>query len=627
MFHEFIITPNIPLEENDIVNLFITGLRFDLKIAGIFILLFLMIASIFCWFEWSWHLLKKIFLASSVLVVFIMTLLSFASYNYLKTFNHNFDVFVYNFLSENKTAILEAAWQNYPILKGITCALVLSLLTMSIIKKLLLIPLSPIRYRTKFIVLIVCYFIILLLFSRGSFDSFPLRKQHINISTNPIVNDLVPNPISALWWSYRDYQNKYSFVPVTQEESRTLLNYFGHIVQHSTPVNSWISRHPPNVVFILTESLGSNILEIGAQTQNNFLGKLDNHWQKDFIFNRFLSEKNGTTDSLEAIFFHSPYPHLSTSIKKNIPLKGTPFWTYKEAGYKTIFICSKSMNWENLDQYLKVQGVDKIYDLAYLKKKYPESSQDENSYGVLDEYAFKLAKSILLNAKKPVFISVLTLTNHPPFKLPHHYSQMPINHKEHFKKYGFKTKNDFMQLQTYRYTTDLLGEFLDFIKTSPQTNNTIVAITGDHKARNVSMSYPKQLVLMYAVPFYLYVPHQLLNHVNWHYDPSRVGSHKDIFPTLYAFSLSNQKYNSLCGRNMLSRIDLDACAFGYNEKLWITSKGVFPLDLENPIFFKWNNNRSLLVNTNLLPTPYNQSKKFKYYKQLLDWQLNYQTTV
>ncbi|WP_058474033.1 LTA synthase family protein [Legionella quateirensis] len=627
MVHEFILTKNSTLEDNVIINLLITGLRFDLKIAAIFIILLLILASIFCWFEWSWHLLKKIFLTSSVVLVFILTLLSFASYHYFKTFNHSFDIFVYNVTSENKTAILEAVWQNYPILNSIASALVLSLLTMGIIKKLLVRPLNLITYRIKFIILMVCYFIILLVCGRGSFDTFPLRKQHINISTNPIANELVPNPVSALWWAYQDYQNKYSFVPVTKQDGIKLLNYFGHNLQHRTPVNSWLSLHPPNVVFILTESLGSNILEIGEQTQNNFLGKLDNHWQKDFIFKRFLSEKNGTTDSLEAIFFHSPYAHLSSSVKKNIPLKGTPFWTYKEAGYRTIFICSQSMNWENLDQYLKVQGVDKIYDLSYLKKKYPESSQDENSYGVLDEYAFKLAKSILLKAKKPVFISILTITNHPPFKLPNHYSQMPISHKEHFKQYGFKTKNDFMQLQTYRYTTDLLGEFIDFIKSSPQTNNTIVAITGDHKVRNVSMSYPKQLVLMYAVPFYLYVPLNILNHVNWHYDPSRVGSHKDIFPTLYAFSLSSQKYNSLCGRNMLSRIDVDTCAFGYNEKLWISSEGVFPLDLDHPIYFTWENNSSLLINNNLLPTPSHQSKTFKNYKQLLDWQLNYQTTV
>lgn len=52
----------------------------------------------------------------------------------------------------------------------------------------------------------------------------------------------------------------------------------------------------------------------------------------------------------------------------------------------------------------------------------------------------------------------------------------------------------------------------------------------------------------YSVPFYLYLPQNLRDEL--YYDKNRVGSHKDIFPTLYALSLSGVKYLSLGGRDM-----------------------------------------------------------------------------
>lgn len=52
--------------------------------------------------------------------------------------------------------------------------------------------------------------------------------------------------------------------------------------------------------------------------------------------------------------------------------------------------------------------------------------------------------------------------------------------------------------------------------------------------------------------FYLYVLQAYQTHLT--YNPARIGSHKDIFPTLYALSLSNTAHKSLGGRNILAKM-------------------------------------------------------------------------
>jgi len=97
----------------------------------------------------------------------------------------------------------------------------------------------------------------------------------------------------------------------------------------------------------------------------------------------------------------------------------------------------------------------------------------------------------------------------------------------------------------------------------------------------------------HSVPFYLYVPQEILESTSYHYDNLRVGSHRDIFPTLYAFSLSNSEYTSLGGRNLLEQKDIDQ-AVGFNESVMITEEGV--VNISTPeLLYPWRDNDSLQV--------------------------------
>lgn len=102
--------------------------------------------------------------------------------------------------------------------------------------------------------------------------------------------------------------------------------------------------------------------------------------------------------------------------------------------------------------------------------------------------------------------------------------------------------------------------------------------------------------MTYAVPFYLNVPDNILASTQYEYDPQRVGSHRDLFPTLYHFSLSDQSYISLGGENMLA--EQDVSRFGYNAFRSINQYGAFSSE-GNGLYYPWKE-ASILRNQ---PTP------------------------
>ncbi|WP_426720913.1 sulfatase-like hydrolase/transferase [Enterobacter cloacae complex sp. 301C7] len=95
-------------------------------------------------------------------------------------------------------------------------------------------------------------------------------------------------------------------------------------------------------------------------------------------------------------------------------------------------------------------------------------------------------------------------------------------------------------MSTLYYSNDQLGRFISWVKSETLGSHTIVAVTGDHNIRGIGYPEPQELALGHAVPFSVCVP---LNYQHSSYfDGNRVGSHKDILPTLYQLSLSDTLY-------------------------------------------------------------------------------------
>lgn len=111
--------------------------------------------------------------------------------------------------------------------------------------------------------------------------------------------------------------------------------------------NEVAKRLKLNVYINLMESFMLNLLEFSNE-KYNFLGKLEKHFKKDFVFKRFLSQTQYTMPSFANLFFLSPFESISRGNFQNNYLKFTPMEIYKKAGYKIYFITGSNGSWHNL---------------------------------------------------------------------------------------------------------------------------------------------------------------------------------------------------------------------------------------------------------------------------------------
>ena len=109
--------------------------------------------------------------------------------------------------------------------------------------------------------------------------------------------------------------------------------------------------------------------------------------------------------------------------------------------------------------------------------------------------------------------------------------------------------------------------FLDKLKKSKYKDNTIVVVTADNNTIDGIMKYDNNQVLNSKnIPLYFYLPKDLKEKLD--IDTKVAGSHKDIFPTLYNLTLSNQNYISI-GTNLF---DETLNHYGFNGSLVVNSK-------------------------------------------------------
>ena len=385
---------------------------------------------------------------------------------------------------------------------------------------------------------------------------YPLRRNNAQVSVIEMLNKTVPNGSIAFAWALSDFHKNKELEKVPGNELHELLKQANlDSLYGKTPKNDWLAENKPNVIFCLMESMGQNMLTYDHLPETDLLGSLRKHFQKDFVFRRFISEDIHTIQSFSALFFISPIPNLSTSMLSHEKLPDTPFENYKKAGYKTIFVTPGTKTWEKMGDYLKVQGIDEIYDQTDLMDRYKLT--DVSEWGVPDEYAFRFANEWLeKKSEQPLFIVILSVTNHPPFAVPDGYKPLPVKPTPALKARGdFGAQGETIVMQTYQYATNALGNFIDRVISSKEGDKTIIAATGDHKMQRMKEFLLREQFNEYAVPFYLHIPETVKDNVRFKYDPRRIGSHKDIMPTLYHFSLSDKEYLAVGGRNIMATVD------------------------------------------------------------------------
>lgn len=532
------------------------GARFDLKVCAAAALLL-------------WPLLLVVparlhgWLAGTVAFLFVTaTLVNLHYFGFYKT---PIDPVVFGFFEDDTKAILQTIWSDFPVM--LTLAVLAGASFAAIAgRRALYGRLSrglnrriaerrvPVLLTTLGVLLGL---FLLVLTTKGTLRAMALGRQNVSVTTSQFLNDMVPNGVIALkfaWDRRRDSQNfndpLLGLKRLGYDSPLAAARALGIEAADETALRHALLAHGAqdqaprkNLLFFLMESWSAEPFLYHDAKAFDVLGRLAPTLANACHFSNFDSAQPGTHPSLEAILFSTPITPLTLGVQGSKPIPWSVPLVLKQAGYRTLFVTSARAGWRELDRVLKTQGFDEVIDASHLKAAYPEATL--GIWGVWDSYVFRyLSERLKQPQDKPLFVFVLTATNHPPYDLPPEYARVKRNQA----KWGGERNAEtlWLNIDSYHYATDLLGGLVQEVQRGPLRANTVIAATGDHNVRSFGLyATPERRYLLSQVPFVVWDE-------GLRCGPQRQlpASHRDMFPTLFPLLGVHNGY-VLTGRDLL----------------------------------------------------------------------------
>ncbi len=298
------------------------------------------------------------------------------------------------------------------------------------------------------------------------------------------------------------------------------------------------TSRPPDLVFLLVEGLSAEFSggEPGEVSFTPFLDSLARH---SLYFPNTLSASDRTFRLLPALFGSLPHGgkgFLNTG--RNMPLHHSLLKTLHGKGYETAFYLSHEASYDNMEGFMRRQGVNAIIDRDDLPRyidrpEHPRQGQtDSTIWGYLTDG--DLLEGVLAHSRQhlasPFCQVILTLSLHYPFRFPDEarYRSVYRRIRDQSKgtRYEAEVKHYDEVFSCLLYVDDQLREFFERYQQRPEYENTLFIITGDHMVAGL----PRKAVIDdYRVPLLIWSP--LLKRGK---TIRAVNSHLDLAPSLLA---------------------------------------------------------------------------------------------
>jgi uncharacterized sulfatase len=292
---------------------------------------------------------------------------------------------------------------------------------------------------------------------------------------------------------------------------------------------------PPNIVFIVVESLGR-----AYSGQDAYLGSftpfLDSLMQKSLYWENCLSTSGRTFQVLPSLLASVPlgehgFAELEDKMPDHIGIIGL---LKKQADYNSTFIYGGEAEFDKMDAFMKRQGVDQIIDSRKFSAGYSKLPETKNgfSWGYGDKEIFQRYIEDLSEGKpNPRVDVILTVAMHDPFNIQ--------NQQEYIGKFAERMKelnlnektrifnnNYSKQFSTIIYFDESIRNFFSEMKKLPSYSNTIFIITGDHRMPEIPISTQ---IDRFHVPLVIYSP--MLKKAEKF---SSIVTHFDVAPSIIA---------------------------------------------------------------------------------------------
>ncbi|MEZ5103185.1 MAG: LTA synthase family protein [Draconibacterium sp.] len=297
----------------------------------------------------------------------------------------------------------------------------------------------------------------------------------------------------------------------------------------------------PNIVLIVVESLGRAYSGEGAYL-GSFTPFLDSLMNKSLYWENCLSTSGRTFQVLPSTLASVPFgengfAEMGENMPDHISLISL---LKKEGGYESSFVYGGNAEFDNMNIFLKRQGIDKIidekeFDAGY--EKLPATSKGF-TWGYGDKDVFRrYINELKVNTGRPRMDVMLTMAMHDPFNIPNQeyylkrfnerINELNLSDKTHTFNHGYDK-----QFSSILYFDESLKYFFDEMQKLPTFSNTIFIITGDHRMPEIPISTQLD---RFHVPLVIYSP--MLKETKKF---SSVVTHFDITPSIVAL-LDGQK--------------------------------------------------------------------------------------
>ena len=300
---------------------------------------------------------------------------------------------------------------------------------------------------------------------------------------------------------------------------------------------------PPNVVILIVEGLGRAFTGPDAYL-GSFTPFIDSLAQQSLYWENFLSVGGRTFAVLPSILGSLPFGQqgftdLGAQMPDHLSLPGI----LKKNGYTSAFYYGGSAKFDNMDAFLRKEGVARIideptYGAGY--QKMPSINGFTWGYGDKDLFRHYLAVNSPTDTQ-PKLQVLLTLSTHDPFrineqdlylnKVEQRFATLNLTADQQKDRRNYK-----YQFASILYTDDALRAFFAAYRKRPDFDRTIFLITGDHRLPEIPMTTKLD---RYHVPLIVYSP-LLKRRATFR----SISTHFDITPTLLAFLGKNYTLNT-----------------------------------------------------------------------------------
>ncbi|EPO6702289.1 sulfatase-like hydrolase/transferase [Pseudomonas chengduensis] len=471
------------------------GLRFDLRLA---ILLMLPVALL-AWLP-VWNLitsrvlrwLARLYLALALGAVLLVYIIDFGHYAYLGV---RINATVLRFLEDAQIST-DMVWQTYPVVwisLGWAAATALVWWLLLRLERVTLErpekPISRLSLTWGSALMVVAVFLGIL----GRVDNInlenpvPLRWSDAFFSGDNQISALGLNPVIFLYDTLKVPSQPYDreqvaehydvvsrYLGVDQPDAQSL-NFSREQASQSYAI---AGSQPPNVVFVMLESLGTSA--VGAYGNPlNPTPNIDRLAKQSWFFENFYVPVTGTAKTVWASISGVPDVSRQETATRNPLITRQHSLINALQGYDKYYMIGGNSGWANMNALIR-QSID---DVQLFEERHWTSPMVD-VWGISDLDLFKESDRILRQQAegKPFFAYIQTAGNHRPFTIPKENDgfevlDLPL---ETVQNAGSRS---LAQYNAVRLLDFNIGRLMEIAQEGGWYDNTIFVMFGDHNTR------------------------------------------------------------------------------------------------------------------------------------------------